>query len=334
MVARKKHHLSQPGRKRSPKQVASVESGRTRLSPVGPGEPQLPDYDVHLLSDLIAMLATVPYGRLLWGLGGQLLTKPVRGRWSPLCRLIQGVPEGLRRCLECDDRLMEAARKAGKARIHTCHAGLVDFVIPIVVRGKYAGLLMAGQAIRGVPSERRKKQLMRRIRDLPLDPIEVEQAILETPSISQEMLSHVVRMVWEAIQFAAAGIAHRKEVLSHFIASGIGSRPTRHVTLAIKYVRHNLNQPLSVSKICRDVLYVDRFYFSRIFRRATGMSFGQYVKQQKIEEAKYLLANSELPLKRVASAAGFSDFSYFGRIFKKMVGQPPSRFRARARMSE
>lgn len=67
------------------------------------------------------------------------------------------------------------------------------------------------------------------------------------------------------------------------------------------------------------------------FRRATGMSVGAYVRQQRVELAKRLLVDSEMPVAAVARAAGFYDESHLDRCFRQLTGSTPAAYRRAAR---
>jgi transcriptional regulator GlxA family with amidase domain len=57
------------------------------------------------------------------------------------------------------------------------------------------------------------------------------------------------------------------------------------------------------------------------------MSFGEYIRKQRIEKAIEMLGSTENSLAEIAYLTGFSDQSHFNRIFKLHTGQNPSTFR-------
>jgi AraC-like DNA-binding protein len=70
--------------------------------------------------------------------------------------------------------------------------------------------------------------------------------------------------------------------------------------------------------------------FRHIFRIETGMPWGQFVKNVRIERAKKLLASSHLRVKEVCCKVGMNAESQFVRDFRRTVGITPGRYRSHA----
>jgi AraC family transcriptional regulator len=73
-------------------------------------------------------------------------------------------------------------------------------------------------------------------------------------------------------------------------------------------------------------------YFTRAFRRSTGVPSHRWLMQRRIDKAKDLLRNSGQSLNEIALACGFADQSHFTTVFTRMVGASPGAWR-RARQS-
>lgn len=69
--------------------------------------------------------------------------------------------------------------------------------------------------------------------------------------------------------------------------------------------------------------------FKRRFMQATGMSPLEYVHHVRLEEAKHLLETGDGPVESVAAEVGYSDSSFFGRLFRRKVGLTPAHYRQR-----
>ncbi|MBL0418974.1 helix-turn-helix domain-containing protein [Ramlibacter sp. AW1] len=69
--------------------------------------------------------------------------------------------------------------------------------------------------------------------------------------------------------------------------------------------------------------------FKRRFGAATGMTPLAYVHHVRLEEAKQMLESGELPVDSIAQEVGYSDTSFFTRLFKRKVGLSPAQYRQR-----
>jgi two-component system, response regulator YesN len=93
-----------------------------------------------------------------------------------------------------------------------------------------------------------------------------------------------------------------------------------------RYIDDNFAGDISLQSTCK-LFSISQTYLSRLFRKNEGLSFNDYLTRARIEAAKRFMAeNPAMPLKDVASRAGYQDQFYFSRVFKSIVGQPPSEY--------
>lgn len=98
------------------------------------------------------------------------------------------------------------------------------------------------------------------------------------------------------------------------------------VILKIKtYIKEHLNETISLSTLSSIVNY-NETYISRLFRQITGIKLSEYIYQERLAKAKYLLATSNDPIQTIASATGFDSQQYFSLCFKKATGISPSEY--------
>jgi AraC-like DNA-binding protein len=71
------------------------------------------------------------------------------------------------------------------------------------------------------------------------------------------------------------------------------------------------------------------FYFCKVFKKATGLTFTQYLCRTRIELVKQILLNAETRVSEAAYAAGFQSLSQFNRAFRRVAGEAPSAYRER-----
>ena len=95
---------------------------------------------------------------------------------------------------------------------------------------------------------------------------------------------------------------------------------------AIEFIRINLNQDLSLDSISV-ALHLSPSELSRQFKKETGENISDYVNKRRINEALYLLENESISITDVSYMVGFNDVNYFTKVFKKIKGMTPSRYR-------
>ena len=78
-----------------------------------------------------------------------------QSNFTPFCMKLREIPEFREKCYYCDACGGRKAKKIGKAYVYICHAGLVDFAIPIILKGQYLGAFLAGQ-IKGIGTDNLK----------------------------------------------------------------------------------------------------------------------------------------------------------------------------------
>lgn len=94
----------------------------------------------------------------------------------------------------------------------------------------------------------------------------------------------------------------------------------------IDYIDKNYSSDITLEELAR-LAGVGREYFCTIFRRKTGMRPFEYIAAIRIREAKKLLTYTELTAAEIGKTVGYEDKSYFGRVFKRYAGMPPTAFR-------
>lgn len=94
----------------------------------------------------------------------------------------------------------------------------------------------------------------------------------------------------------------------------------------IAYIDTDLEADLSLKNLSEH-LGVNASYLSTLFSKEMGMSLTDYVNKSRLDHAKLLLANTELPIKTIALRCGIADIHYFSRLFKRNIGMTPKTYR-------
>src|SRR5258708_17647286 len=97
---------------------------------------------------------------------------------------------------------------------------------------------------------------------------------------------------------------------------------------ALEMISDKLNQQDAIAlDVVAQEVGLSRYHFSRVFKESMGLSPINYIVRQRIERAKKLLAETDLPIADVALQSGFSGQSHFTTFFRRLVGLTPRSFR-------
>ena len=103
---------------------------------------------------------------------------------------------------------------------------------------------------------------------------------------------------------------------------------SRHLQELISFIEQHLDHPLTVDDLAQRV-HLSPYHFIRRFQAAFHQTPHQYVINRRLEKAKALLANSELPVTEICLTVGFESLGSFSTLFRRQVGWAPSVYRAR-----
>lgn len=102
--------------------------------------------------------------------------------------------------------------------------------------------------------------------------------------------------------------------------------PAYKLRRIVEYINDNLTEDLTLAGIAR-VAGMNPHYFSRAFKQSTGFPPHRYVTNCRVEKAKRLLADHELPLVQVGLTVGLQNQSHFTTLFHKLTGVTPKTYR-------
>jgi AraC family transcriptional regulator len=105
-----------------------------------------------------------------------------------------------------------------------------------------------------------------------------------------------------------------------------GGLPAHRLRRVTEFIDENLENDLSLAEIAQ-AADLSPYHFARSFKQATGMTPIQFLMQRRIEYAKFMLTESELPIVEVGLSAGFKNQSHFTTLFRKFTTMTPKAYR-------
>lgn len=237
----------------------------------------------------------------------------LEGVRSPFCRYVRSIPEVDARCRACDQRACEACRNQGRGFSYHCHLGLEESITPIKYADMIVGYVLSGQR---VPYGRKEQVWAEVVRELA--PFHLDMHNVRALFDSQRELSPEMRAAaFEILEACASYICQR---------DGVRVEEQDPFYRLNSYILQNLSGDLSVSAICQ-ALYMNKSTLNRIAHQYLQTSIQPYIQKLRIEEAQRYLRTTAFSVKEIATLVGIPDYNYFTKVFTRMVGVSPSRYR-------
>jgi AraC-like DNA-binding protein/ligand-binding sensor protein len=237
---------------------------------------------------------------------------------NPFCALMASSSRSCAACLEVQD----AATKnvPGETTSVTCFAGLCDTAVPVTVGNKVVGFLQTGQIALREPTDlgftRVAQQLMRW--GAKVDLTKLQDAYFHSKVLSREQYQAMVRL----LEIFAK---HLSAVANQILVQKQNEEPPV-ISRAKQFIGEHQAESISLDQIAK-ALNVSTFYFCKMFKKATGLTFTHYLARARIERAKKFLLNPNIRISEVAYDCGFISLTHFNRIFKRIVGKSPTEYR-------
>lgn len=169
------------------------------------------------------------------------------------------------------------------------------------------------------------------LKTIPLLNEPVRIPLKETESVQKKM-QQIMKSMKNCPDFKSAVFVKNSvtELLVPFLDDLAGKFPgsesVADYTKILNYIDTNLHRDFTISEL-NAFTRLRRAEFSASFRKVFGLPPKQYISMRRLNRAKYLLLETDLPIKEIARQCGYQDEFFFHRIFKKYTKFPPARFR-------
>jgi AraC-like DNA-binding protein/ligand-binding sensor protein len=223
-------------------------------------------------------------------------------------------------CLQLQGRLADAATLSPCTM--TCGYGLSETAVPIRLGTQTIGYLQTGQVLLNKPTPARFRQAVKEAERMGVDinTPRVRDAYFSTPVMSRHKMESVATLL--------GVFADHLAIQSNQITVQQASAEPPVITRAKRYIEDHHRDDLSLGQVAASV-HTSLFYFCKLFKRHTGVSFTEYVSRLRTEKAKKLLLNPNLRVSEIAYEVGFQSLTHFNRVFKRILHESPSDYRAR-----
>jgi AraC-like DNA-binding protein/ligand-binding sensor protein len=237
---------------------------------------------------------------------------------NPFCAMLAQKSRSCAACLQVQQQLSETASK--EPQTVTCPAGLCDIAIPVRMGEQLIGFLTTGQVFCKKPSE---VQFGRAIKLLTSWGIKLNEDDLRDSYFKTRVLNS--RQHESVVKLLSIFAEHLSMVSNRIVLQEQSAEPPV-IARAKQYITDHQNEELSLDQVAKSV-HTSKFYFCKMFKKATGINFTDYLSRVRTERAKHLLLNRNLRISEIAYEVGFQSLTHFNRVFKRILGQSPTDYR-------
>lgn len=240
-------------------------------------------------------------------------------RENAFCAMMARKNSACAACLSMQEELRHKAIDATATML--CAHGLCEAAVPVKLGDKLIAFLQTGQVLTEKPSAAKLDKVVAKARSMGIEePAEtIKAAFMKTPVVAREKLNSTLRLLSifaDMLAIKCNQIVVKQENAEHPV-----------VTKAKDYVRAQHTEDLSLGQVAQAV-HVSPFHLCKLFRKSAGMTFTEFVSRTRTEKAKELLLNPQLRISEIVYEVGFQSLTHFNRIFKKLVGESPTQYRA------
>jgi len=109
-----------------------------------------------------------------------------------------------------------------------------------------------------------------------------------------------------------------------------GPRSSRECDLVRRYIDNHFKENLTLEQLA-GLVHINKYYLSHAFRKEFNTSPISYLISRRIQESRFLLAETDHSLSQIAQILGFSSLSYFSKCFRRQEGMSPMEYRRQRR---
>jgi AraC-like DNA-binding protein len=238
---------------------------------------------------------------------------------NPFCALLAENPATLSVCLQAHQDMIDHTGLIP----HTvrCPFGLTETAVPVKLGVNVIGYLRIGQVLRHLPAKSDTTKVSRQLERGGLRFAgEIRKAWEKNPLFPPDKYNAVVRLLTFFAE-QLSGLANQLVIESQNIEPPL-------VQKAREYIEKHKMEPLTLDAVAK-AAGASVFHFCKVFHKATGLKFTDYVARVRLEDARPQLLNPNRRISEVAYDVGFQSLTQFNRVFKRVFGQSPSEFRQR-----
>lgn len=281
-----------------------------------------------------------------------------------ICELVRSTPEGLRRCLASCRSMTERVLENPRMTRQRCHTGLISFHSSATLHGVYPADIHTGCFADRKYSPEELESFAKMAAELRLSRAKAREALLSLAAVEPFQVQNLLNWLDFVANYLSETPAHPRVAAGLEPESESDSEPSappppdmslddwirREISCLVPLPPQNGNRSSGCSEalvnlmadfLCQHIqlpfttervaeaLGFETSYFCKMFKRYGHESMFKILQRKRLQHACQLLENPFLSVQEISSRVGFSDASYFTRVFRRNFGHTPLEYRKR-----
>ncbi len=228
---------------------------------------------------------------------------------NKFCRMVHELDGEYVKCVQCDKIACKRALAQRDTYIYNCRYGFTEAVSPLYNFGILTGFLMMGQVFESDDTRTDISAMRDAISQLGEEYADAASSI---PNVRSDMISSYVKIMTICAQYLT-------------LSNAIPSEKKTVAEMARKYIFDNYRSKLTIGDICQEI-GCSKSTLLTSFKKQYGTTVNNYIIDMRLAEAANMLKMSKSNIYEIAMTTGFSDQSYFSKVFSSKYGMTPSEY--------
>ena len=247
---------------------------------------------------------------------------------NAFCMYIKSDRHIYHKCLTMIRKMNNRFRKDRCTFFGMCHAGLYEYVTPIINGDFIIGTINIGffggydaLALNRIHHVCAQSELLSEE-----EAVRLYRKSFTPPTISPEVLIPTMELIAEYLSMTYDTIKDTHD-------ASMRRRSSNEDTIlshASEYIRQNFTEQIRVSELA-GFCHCSESHISHIFRKRFHVNINSYINKVRVEASKDFLVGSQTSIADIALSVGFCDPNYYSRVFTQLMGIPPTEYRRRFR---
>lgn len=244
------------------------------------------------------------------------------------CNTAKSTNKGISFCYKCKKLSLKKAAKVKDLYIGQCYLGITEIIKPVYYNDILLCIIYISNLITAESVDDIKRKIIKRCKYTKVEPSVLIDKLEKCETFNATSINDYL----DIIDILHHIILHCDIPYNAYNCKDLTAIPANSIKKHLliedieKYITSNYTETITLKDLSK-LYFIDEQYLCKLFKRETGVGFVDYINKIRIDSAKRLLLNSDATISSIAYQVGYSNISYFNKIFKKLSGNTPKEYR-------